>query len=298
MIADRFLVQATLGKGAFSKVIRAHDTVAKKDVAIKIDTSQSTSQRAEPLVSYEARVLQSLHSPQHIPGIPKLLWHGDVPAREKGGNVAMPAIAIELLGRDLDRVLELNGTLDFPTIATLGVNLLFSIERMHDRGFVHRDIKPANILIGGADNRSQIYLADYGLAKKYLDRSGRHIAYTNTKSGITGTIRYCASHTHENVESSRRDDVESLAYVLLYLRNGHLPWQGPPKRTREEIGQIKRSIPTRSLCANCPQSFVAFVDLIRQLGFDEKPDYKTLRGLLRASIDESRRGGARDESPP
>ncbi len=97
---------------------------------------------------------------------------------------------------------------------------------MHSKDFIHRDIKPENFLVGGRDGPNTVYLIDFGLAALYRDSaSGFHIPF-NTHRSLVGTARYASVNTHLGVEQSRRDDLESIGYLLVYLMKGALPWQG------------------------------------------------------------------------
>ena len=91
-----------------------------------------------------------------------------------------------------------------------------------------------------------MYLVDFGLAKKYLNKEGKHIAYRDNKF-LTGTARYVSINTHLGIEQGRRDDIESLAYVLIYLLKGVLPWQNLKGASRQEkyerIMEKKLSLP-------------------------------------------------------
>ena len=104
-----------------------------------------------------------------------------------------------------------------------------------------------------------VYLIDYGLAKKYIDpKTGQHVPFKEGKS-MTGTARYTSLNTHLGYEQSRRDDLEGLAYVLIYLVKGKLPWQGVPGQTKAEkyanITAMKRDIPFEKIAYNLPIEF-------------------------------------------
>ena len=116
-------------------------------------------------------------------------------------------------------------------VAEIGKGILKIIQHLHSTGLLHRDIKPANILI---DEENRPYLVDFGLAKKFVNRSKFHIPKIR-KSGVTGTLRWTSLHVHLNCESARRDDVLSWIYMMLYMCSGKLPWQGidaPNKKTK------------------------------------------------------------------
>ena len=77
----------------------------------------------------------------------------------------------------------------------------------------------------GVDSKSyKVYLIDFGLAKKYIDKDGQHIPYKDNKN-LTGTARYASLNTHLGIEQGRRDDIECIGNVLLYFMKGDLPWQ-------------------------------------------------------------------------
>jgi serine/threonine protein kinase len=129
---------------------------------------------------------------------------------------------------------------------------LSRVEFVHARSFIHRDIKPDNFLMGLGKKANQVHIIDFGLAKKYRDpKSHIHIPYRENKN-LTGTARYASINTHLGIEQSRRDDMESLGYVLMYFLRGSLPWQGLKAATKrqkyEKISEKKLSTPIDVLC--------------------------------------------------
>lgn len=141
--------------------------------------------------------------------------------------------------------------------------------------------------IGKRANR--VNAIDFGLAKKYWDQ--KHIPYCENKS-LTGTARYASINTHLGVEQSRRDDLESLGYVLIYFCHGRLPWQGLKGATKKQkydrIMEKKMTVSTKTLCEGLPDEFATFLDYTRKLRFDETPDYGSLRKLFQDLFDKKR----------
>jgi serine/threonine protein kinase len=112
--------------------------------------------------------------------------------------------------------------------------MLSRLEYCHSKQFLHRDVKPDNFLLGRNEKSDYVYIIDYGLAKKYIEpKTGYHIPMKQGK-GLTGTSRYTSINIHLGIESSRRDDIEGLLYVLIYLFHGKLPWMGVTGKTKEE----------------------------------------------------------------
>lgn len=151
--------------------------------------------------------------------------------------------------------------------------------------FVCRDIKPDNFLMGLGKRANQVHIIDFGLAKKYRDpKSHIHIPYRENKN-LTGTARYASINTHLGIEQSRRDDIESLGYVMMYFLRGSLPWQGLKAATKkqkyEKISEKKMVTAIEILCRGFPTEFVTYFQYCRSLRFDDKPDYSYLRKQLR-----------------
>lgn len=166
----------------------------------------------------------------------------------------------------------------------LGDQMIQRIEFVHSNNFLHRDIKPDNFLMGSGSNQHILYIIDFGLSKRFIDpKTGKHIPYIDGKS-LTGTARYASLNTHIGHEQARRDDIESIAFVMIYFIKGKLPWQGVSGKNKEEkykkIKERKIDTPITELSRGLPPQFLKFFELVRNIGFEDAPDYAALRTLL------------------
>jgi serine/threonine protein kinase len=193
---------------------------------------------------------------------------------------------MDLLGPSLEDLFNFcSRKFSIKTVLMLADQLIARTENLHAKCFIHRDIKPDNFLMGLGKRANQVYMIDFGLAKKYRDsRTHQHIPYREHKN-LTGTARYASLNTHLGIEQSRRDDMESMGYVLLYFLRGSLPWQGLKAQTKREkydkISDKKYSTPIEVLCKGFPSEFATYLNYCRSLRFDEKPDYAYCRKLFR-----------------
>ena len=142
-------------------------------------------------------------------------------------------------------------------------------------------MKPENLLVG--DNGfGKLIIIDFGLSKRYVDQKGNHIKRVDNRP-FRGTLRYCSINMHMGVENSRRDDLESLGYVLIYLMKGRLPWQSlrSDRMLKEEkIKKVKIGTSIDTLCQGLPPQFGEYMRAIRNLGFSETPDYQSYKQLF------------------
>jgi serine/threonine protein kinase len=152
------------------------------------------------------------------------------------------------------------------------------LQYIHSRNFIHHDLKPSNIVMGVGDQTNLVYLIDFGLSKEYRDpNTCTHIPY-NEGVGFIGTTTFASINSHKGLELGRRDDLESLAYVLFYFLWGFLPWQG--LRKGEAIQESKRTITTHDLFLRLPVEFQTFFEHCRSLSFDDKPNYDNFYDLF------------------
>ena len=159
------------------------------------------------------------------------------------------------------------------------------IKVVHEERIIHRDIKPDNFMTGGNEaTKNTIYIIDFGLSKKYFSNSmKKHIPYIEGKN-LTGTARYASLNTHLGIEQSRRDDLESLGYMLIYFKK-KLPWQGLIGTTKKEkykkIKNKKLETSFETLCDEFPSEFLVYMNYCRELKFYQRPDYDYLRSLFK-----------------
>jgi serine/threonine protein kinase len=168
----------------------------------------------------------------------------------------------------------------------LADQMLSCVEYIHNKNFIHRDVKPDNFMMGLGDASNQVFIIDFGLAKKYRDpHTHVHITYADGKS-LTGTARYASVGALRGIEQSRRDDLESLGFVWLYLLRGSLPWMGltghDQKQKYERICDVKSQTTFENLCRGFPVEFVRYFRSVRSLRFAEKPNYTELRAMFHA----------------
>lgn len=137
---------------------------------------------------------------------------------------------------------------------------------------------------------SCVHVIDFGLANRYqLGNSQSHIPYAR-HTNITGTARFLSINGHQGIEQSRRDNLESLAYALIYFLRRSLPWQGLEAISRKNkyARIMKTKIATaNTLCAGLPSAFKLFLHYSRNLAFDAAPDYQYLHTLFGYALDEA-----------
>lgn len=260
-----FQVKEKLGSGAFGDVFAGEDIRTGAPVAIKMENVDVEF----PQLLYESRVMQEL---QDAPGIPRCFWFGK--------QDDMNALVMQKLGKCLG-VTRMYSMADAFHVAS---EALMRLQTLHMAGFAHRDIKPENFVYGTGSHRDVLYIIDFGLCKRIVNpHTGEHIKNRTGKT-MAGTPRYASIHMHEGMEMSRRDDIESLGYVMIFLLKGSLPWQGcSSKNNYEAVGRLKESIPLSELCKGLPPAFEKMLAYARDLSFTAVPDYRFLLSLWSVS---------------
>jgi casein kinase 1 len=270
-VGGKFKLVKRLGAGAFGEVYLGNNAETGEELAIKMELAKTKP----PQLEHESKVYKILAGGV---GVPRMHWYG-----VEGGNNVM---VMDLMGPSLDDLaVSCKGKLTLKTVLMIADQLVNLLEYVHSKNIVHRDIKPENFLTGAGKNTHRVYIIDFGLAKKYMDpKTKQHLPYKEGKP-LLGTARYASVNTHLGIEQSRRDDLEAVGHILVYLIRGSLPWQGikasTPKEKFEKIGQCKASTPLNSLCQDMPNEFATFLNYCRNLHFESGPDYPHLRKVFK-----------------
>ncbi|KAJ6623569.1 kinase-like domain-containing protein [Mycena sp. CBHHK59/15] len=283
----KYRLEEEIAVGGCGQVFLGVHTIAGKEVAIKLEPAIA---KHSPL-KQESKIYKTLMGGT---GVPWIMWSG----RQGDYNV----MVIDLLGPSLEDLFKMcNRHFSLKTVLLLADQLISRIEFIHNHSFVHRDIKPANFVMGTGKAAGMVNVIDFGLAKKFRDaRTSLHIPYKQDDFHGVGTSLFAAINTHLGVESSRRDDLESLAYMLIYFLRGTLPWRklrapaappstypsgtttpyNPVSATWDLIRDSKIAAEPLLTCGLPPEFDVLF-RYARGLEFDDLPDYAGLRALFR-----------------
>ena len=275
LIFSKYLIRKKIGKGSFGVVYQGLNTSTNEKIAIKVEKREKNQQGT---LENEAMRLVYLQGE----GIPKVYCYGN--------NQSHNLLVEELLGKSLEDIFNSYGKpFSLKTVCVLGIEMIKRIQFIHQKFYIHRDIKPDNFMTGRGENEKNIYIIDFGLAKKYYSVSkAQHIKFCTGKH-LIGTARYCARNAHRGYEQGRRDDIESIGYVLMYFLLGVLPWQGLKIKKNEDqfekIAEKKYNTPFEELTDGQPEEFLMYFKYIDNLKFEDQPNYVYLIGLFQTMID-------------
>lgn len=257
------LLNRKIGSGSFGQIYQCLNTKTKKIYACKLESINELN----PQLYHESKIMNIM---KNCTGFPTLYCFCYT-EQDK-------IIVMDYLGANLDTIMNKlpNKKFSIKTALMIMIQCLERLKTLHDKGIIHRDMKPENFVIGRKNKERTIYLIDFGLSSAYCDKFKIHFEYS-TGNNFIGTLRYASINAHYGISMSRRDDIESLLYVLIFLAKGFLPWQGVKAKTKIERMDAIRNIKFRTTCdeltVGLPGLFKDLLTTTKKLKYEEKPNY-------------------------
>lgn len=268
IVGRKYEVMDVIGEGAFGTVHKGKNIYTAEFVAIKRETIDKTS---VSVLKNEVCICKHLQGGK---GIAKIKWYGK--------SCSCLNAVFELLGESLDHRKKMLHTFSLTCASQIALQILDRLEFVHNKGFVHRDVKPDNFIFGIKDP-NLLYIIDFGLSKQYIGSNGEHVTNSQNQRMI-GTPRYASLHVHNKQRYSRRDDLISLGYMLVYFIKGVLPWQGIATNTIDDklyqIQRLKSETNIDDLCDCVPIELTLYLHYCYNLEFQETPKYDVLKKLF------------------
>ena len=277
IIFGKYQIIKKIGEGSQSSIYSGENVETKEKVAIKMEKQKEK----DCLLKNEIYLLYRFKNNEGIVNI--------ITCGRCWGNFVL----IEnLLGKSLHNIfLDLSKKFTLLDICQIAIQCLDRLELIHTKGIIHCDIKPDNFVIGLKDP-NVIYLIDFGLAHNYKSlKTGKHIDFSFT-GYMTGTARYASRNALRGKQLSRRDDVESFIYMILYFISKKLPWMNIRAKTLGEkykkIYKYKIEFNYRDFCKKYPQEIITCLEYILNLSFKEKPNYEYMRQLFKKILEQQK----------
>ena len=274
VVGNIYQVKKRIGSGSFGTIYEGENITDGTQVAIKLEPIRTSY----PQLNFESK-LYTLFSGSI--SVPKMYLF------TKDSHDS--CMVMDLMGQSLEDLFCLCGQqLSVKTVLMLTDQMISAVEYIHQKSFIHNDIKPDNFVMGLSSKKNQVFIIDFGLSKKYRDpTTHKHIPYEEGRS-LTGTPRYASINALKGIRQTRRDDMESLGYVWIYLMKGYLPWMGINARNTEQkysmIMEAKQGSSPEDLCAGFPKEFAEYFRDVRNLEYDEEPHYAKYRRMFRDAI--------------
>jgi casein kinase I family protein HRR25 len=262
LINKKYILLDKIGSGCFGSIYKGQNIRTKEYVAIKVEPIELDIK----LLKNESNIYQYLNGCE---GIPFVKWFGK--------DTVNYYMVINLLGSSLQNLMNKTDKFSLALTLKIGIKVINILKTIHEKGLVHRDIKPDNFLFG-LTQTNQIYLIDFGFCKSYV-QDDQHIKIKKNSS-LIGSKNYASIMSHKHFELSRRDDLESLGYMLIYFYTGSLPWNNTPDE--EIIISLKIGIINNN---NYPYVLLDFLRNIRSMKFEETPNYYSIIDNFKREIE-------------
>jgi serine/threonine protein kinase len=272
IIANKYKLIKQIGNGSFGSIYKAVNIRTNENVAIKIELIEDDLK----LLKYESNIYRILSD---VDGVPKIKWYGK--------DNLYYYMVIDLFGDSLQELLNKLKRFKMKLILQMAIAILDILMKIHTIGFIHRDIKPENFLLS-LSKPFKIYLIDFGISKTYLTHN-KHIPFAY-KNKFIGTLNFASINSHNLYEQSRRDDLESLAYMLIYFYFGELEWINNSDDVIDfdnfelENRFVKSKKEDLSVKKNIPKILWDFYESVKKLEFDETPKYKEYMDTFREEL--------------
>lgn len=273
MIGRKYKLIEMIGEGAFGAVLRGEHVYNNEKVAIKIEKKTSSVN----MLKNESKIYVMLNKEDGVGGFPNLKWFGK--------DEQFYYMVLELLGESLVSFKSTSSSdlsIPLPIVAKIGVQIIQRIKSVHQKGLIHRDIKPDNFLFGLGRNSQTVYLIDFGFCKNYVTSEGDHISEGEKTSGVIGTPNFVSVNAHAFFQASRRDDIESAIYVLIYLFLPLKEWRKLFKddSTNDQIKMVKTEMRSSNHTYLRGTPFGEALIICDALKYDEEPNYARLSDII------------------
>lgn len=262
IINNKYKIIEKIGSGSFGSIYKAENIRTNEHVAVKVEPIKNETK----LLKNESIIYQYL---KNCEGIPNIKWFG----KDDTNNY----MVINLLGDSLQNIKNKKIFFSLKQTLQIGIQLVKLLKTIHNQGLVHRDIKPDNFLLGANNDTRQLYLIDFGFCKSYMN-GNLHIEFKNTSS-LIGSQTYASINAHDFNELSRRDDMESLGYLLLYFYLGTLKWQDI-SNLNSSTNELNETIKNMKLMVvedkTIPSVLLNYIKYVRTIKFKDEPLYNDI----------------------
>jgi len=262
LIGNKYKLLEKIGEGSFGSIYKGENIRTNELVAIKVEPIINNTK----LLKNESIIYQYLNNNE---GLPNVKWFG-----KDQDNYYM---TINLLGESLQSLKERKQTFSLKLVLQIGIQIINLLRMIHDKGLVHRDIKPDNFLLGLKNKSKSIYIIDFGFCKTFLN-DNKHIEIRKMSS-LIGSNNFASINAHNFNELSRRDDLESLGYMLIYFYLGNLIWKD--YSNNEMIRVMKNNITNDE---TIPKILITFLEIVKKLEFKEIPNYELLINIFKNEL--------------
>lgn len=280
MIIKNWKLGEKIGEGACGSVFDAIPEVAPKNVPDSGFVAKVVALPANPKTKKgkeQMRIANTLYAEYMvysklfgIKGIPYL------PLKAYGDSNGYRYLVMEKLGRTLGEVVEQEGPIVQPTAARIGIELITCLEAIHSKNIIYVDIKPDNFMVSKKEDK--VFCADFGICESYV-LATKQAHKQQVFGSIVGTPAFLSSDCHRGSNAARRDDMEALMYVLIYMIKGSLPWADA--KNDQEGADIKNNTPIDDVCMGMDPVWGSLLQKARDYAFEDKPNYDWFKNQLK-----------------